>query len=166
MRYSRLIAGAALISAMIGGAAHAKSYSYGYDVAPAYSSSSSSYSYDYGSSYSTSGLSLASTGYSAGSVNDVPAGMCPTSCGVSVDAPSGSRVLACYAPCAAPEPVITQAPPTISYVDTPVTTAYRVVRPVIAVPYAVPVMVPNQCGPIIDAPSRYGSSYGYNRCGR
>ncbi len=153
MRYSRLIAGAALIGAMIGGVAQA--HDYGHDSATTYSSSSS---------YSTSGLSLASTGYSAGSVDAIPAGMCPTSCGVSVDAPAGSRVLACYAPCAAPEPVVTQAP-TISYVERPVTTAYRVVRPVIAVPYAVPVLIPNQCGPIADQSSRYGSSYGYTSCG-
>jgi hypothetical protein len=76
-------------------------------------------------------------------------------CPVSVDAPAGSKVLDCY--------TIEKT----QYVQpAPVTRAYQVVRPVIYVRYPVPVMVPNACGPIYDAPSRYGSSYGYGRCGQ
>lgn len=116
-------------------------------------STGSAYSLDTSSSNSwtfASGL-----GYSAGSASDVPAGMCPATCPVSVDAPAGSRVLACYQPC--PQPVVVQPEPIVQ--------AYQVVRPIVAIPYAVPVMVPNTCGPIVDAPSRYGSRYGYGRCG-
>lgn len=120
----------------------------------------------YTSSYSnlpdiSSSVSLASSGYSAGYASDAPAGMCPTTCPVSVEAPAGSRVLQCYAACA-PEP----APVVTTYTPPPVVQSYRIVRPIIAVPYPVPVMLPSPCGPIVGAPSRYGSSYGYNRCGR
>lgn len=107
-----------------------------------------------------SSVSLAETGYYAGSAADVPAGMCPVSCDVNVDAPAGSKVLGCYAPCAQPAPQ-----PTVSYVDVPVTTAYRVVRPIINVPVPVPtpirVIAPTPCVqpalPVMPL---------YSRCGR
>lgn len=160
MRYSRLLLGGLLAGAfsLIGTTAMAAcSGTYctqdhsGYSLS-GYTGSSSSYS----SGYSSGSYSLASSGTYAGSASDVPAGMCPTTCPVTVDAPAGSRVLACYKPCAQPAPQI---------VHTPVTVSYQVVRPIIMVPYAVPVAIPNRCGPIIDAPSRYGSRYGYSRCG-
>lgn len=114
---------------------------------PAVQYASSGSSYSFASSSAATPASMPGMGLNENLVR--------VDCPVTVDAPAGSRVLDCY--------TIQKT----QYIQpAPVTRAYQVVRPVIAVPYPVPVMVPNTCGPIYDAPSRYGSSYGYGRCGQ
>lgn len=113
---------------------------------------------------SGSGYRLASRAGTPASMPGMGAGesLVRVDCPVTVDAPAGSRVLDCYS-LQKTQPVQRR----VQYVQpAPVVRAYQVVRPVIGVPYPVPVMVPNACGPIYDAPSRYGSSYDYGRCGQ
>lgn len=109
------------------------------------------------SSYTTSYASSYSSGYDSSVRMDGLAAdeyLCPTDCATSVNVPAGGRVIDCFKVCkkSAPAPVYQT-----------VTQAYQVVRPVVYVNYPVPVALPS-C-PIYDAPSRYGSRYGYAQGG-
>ena len=89
-------------------------------------------------------------------------GLRPTSCPVAVHNPNGAQVLGCYdvvKPVPAPAPVVR----TQTVVRT-VPTLYQVVRPVVAVPYAVPV----PCGAPQVIKTRYGFGNVQNTgfCGR